>query len=287
VDASGYGEALAVAESIAREAGALIRARYAEPRRIGTKSGAIDLVTDTDRGADRLITTRLAEAFPAHAVVSEEGGIALPRAPQAGPTATWIVDPLDGTTNFAHGFPQFAVSIAAVVGLDAADPLAAPPGPAPHTAVGVVYDPMRDELFSATADGPARLNGAPISVTPEASLDACLFATGFPYDRRERADFYLGFWREMMLRCRDVRRVGAAALDLAWVACGRLDGFWEWNLHAWDVAAGALIVERAGGRATDFTGARLLVDARQTLATNGRVHGAALEVIGASGRWTT
>jgi myo-inositol-1(or 4)-monophosphatase len=271
-------EAARVATAIAREAGALIRSRFDEPRQIGTKSRAIDLVTDTDRAADLLITGRLAEAFPHDAVISEEAG-ATPALSGGAARAHWIVDPLDGTTNFAHGFPQFAVSIAAVVGLDAADPLSGRPRSDAQVAVGVVYDPMRDELFTATAGGMATRNGAPIAVSNQTALDASLFATGFPYDRRERADYYLGFWREMMLRCRDVRRVGAAALDLAWVACGRLDGFWEWNLHAWDIAAGALIVERAGGRASDFAGQPLLVDARQTLATNGRVHDAARAVI--------
>lgn len=278
-----------VASDVAREAGEVIRARFAAPRSIGTKSGAIDLVTDTDRAADRLITGRLAAAFPWCGIVSEEGGAVGPMvasdggAPgDLGPTdmpVQWIVDPLDGTTNFAHGFPHVAVSIAAVAGLDPRDPLGARSGPGARPIAGVIYDPMRDELFAATASGPATRNGEPIAVTAESRLDACLVATGFPYDRRERADFYLGFWRDVMVRCRDVRRAGAAALDLAWVACGRLDAFWEWHLHPWDVAAGALIVRRAGGRATDFRGATLLVEARQTLASNGRVHDPLLAVL--------
>jgi len=292
VDEPGRQAAARVVADIAREAGQLIRDRFSKPREIGVKSAAIDLVTDTDRAADRLIAERLAAAFPEDGLVSEEGGVVPParfRATSAGASAAtgdpaegalyWIVDPLDGTTNFAHGFPQFAVSIAAVAGLDPMRPLAAPPRADAAPVIGVVYDPMRDELYSATRQGPATLNGAPIGVTTETSLDACLIATGFPYDRRERADFYLAFWRAMIVRCRDVRRVGAAALDLAWVACGRLDGFWEWNLHAWDIAAGALIVERAGGRATDFSGEPLVVDARQTLATNGRVHDDVLSII--------
>jgi myo-inositol-1(or 4)-monophosphatase len=287
VDRDGLRRAARVAGEVAREAGALIRERFSLPRQIGTKSASIDLVTDTDRAADELIARRLATAFPTHAVISEEGGSRLPlgaaasaAAPTGAPTAPpalppeihWVIDPLDGTTNFAHGFPQFAVSIAAVAGLDPRDPLATPSSHGAQVVVGVVYDPMRDELFAATLGDPATRNDEPIAVTGETRLDACLVATGFPYDRRQRVDYYLRFWREMMLRCRDVRRVGAAALDLAWVACGRLDGFWEWNLHAWDIAAGALIVRQAGGAATDFNGVELAVDARQTLATNGRVH---------------
>jgi myo-inositol-1(or 4)-monophosphatase len=285
VDRTWHDAAAVEAAEIAREAGELIRSRFHAPREIGTKSASIDLVTDTDRAADRLIAARLASRFPGHGRISEESGGAPPPGAGAGSAGSdevvhWIIDPLDGTTNFAHGFPHFAVSIAAVVGLDPAEPLRAEAGGGARVVVGVVYDPMRDELFAATEGGGATLNGRAISVSTETSLDASLFATGFPYDRRERADLYLGFWRAMMLRCRDVRRVGAAALDLAWVACGRLDGFWEWNLHAWDVAAGALIVRRAGGHATDFSGTRdLIVDARQTLATNRHVHAAALEVI--------
>jgi len=270
----------AAAEAIAREAGLHIRSRLAAPGRIGTKSAAIDLVTDTDRDADAIITGRIHESFPAHTILSEEGGsVAAASAhaaarPPAGGGIRWVVDPLDGTMNFAHGFPHFAVSIAAVR-LDG--PSAAPASPSPdqmrgRMLAGVVYDPMRDELFRAAEGEPATLNGAPISVSSASRVASSLLATGFPYDRREQADFYLSFWRELMIRSQDVRRAGAAALDLAWVACGRLDAFWEWSLHPWDIAAGVLIVRGAGGRATDFAGNDIFLGAQQTLASNGRVH---------------
>jgi myo-inositol-1(or 4)-monophosphatase len=256
-----------LAAAVARDAGALIRSRYHEPRTIGTKSASVDLVTDTDRAAERLILERLRAAVPEHAILSEESGALEPGAGD-GPPICWVIDPLDGTTNFAHGIPHFAVSIAAVlvpgVASAAFDPRAATP------LAGAVYDPMRDELFLAHAGGAATLN--------ESALEASLLATGFPYDRREHVDLYLSFWRSLMVRARDVRRIGAAALDLAWVACGRVDGFWEWRLKPWDVAAGNLIVQRAGGRVTDFAGRPTGVDASQTLATNARIHDALVAV---------
>lgn len=270
-----------VAAGIAREAGAIIREHFSAPRRIATKSAPVDLVTDTDRAADELISRRLREAFPTDALVTEEGG-AQTRAEgdaTARPRLHWVVDPLDGTTNFAHGLPQFAVSIAAVEGLDPADPLAEASTRRGRALVGVVYDPMRDELFRATSEEPATCNGTAIATSVEDEPGRCLVATGFPYDRRERADLYLRYFREMMMRCRDVRRVGAAALDLAWVACGRVDAFWEWGLKPWDVAAGSLIVRRAGGRTSDFHGDDPGVDARQTLATNGPAHEALVGIL--------
>lgn len=272
--ASSPEELLRVAAETAREAGRLIRERYAVPRTIGTKSATVDLVTDTDRAAERLVMARLARAFPGHARLGEESGFVRGEAAD-GERICWVVDPLDGTTNFAHGVPHFAVSIAAVrLPDDVADPSDAASFPARRAmpVAAAVYDPMRDELFTAATDSLATCNGAPISVSATPELDAALVATGFPYDRRERAEFYLSFWRRMLVATRDIRRIGAAALDLAWVACGRLDGFWEWNLHPWDVAAGSLIVRQAGGRVTDFLGDEPGVEARQTLASNGRIH---------------
>jgi myo-inositol-1(or 4)-monophosphatase len=267
------------AEGAAREAGALIRERAARPRSVATKSRSIDLVTDTDRASDALLARRIAEAFPEHALISEEGGTQrAARRPSGAERVHWIVDPLDGTTNFAHGVPQFAVSIDAVAGLAEDDPMRVGSLRGARLLVGVVYDPMRDELFRATADTPSTLNGEPIRISDTASLGEALLATGFPYDRREHVDLYLSFWREMLPRARDIRRLGAAALDLAWVACGRVDAFWEWKLHPWDVAAGNLIVRQAGGTVSDFRGAPPGVDAAQTLATNGRIHE---EILGA------
>jgi myo-inositol-1(or 4)-monophosphatase len=265
------------AAEVAREAGAIVRERYAVPRAVATKSAAVDLVTDTDRAAERLILDRLARAHPDDAQLGEESGFVAGRGVGHRERICWVVDPLDGTTNFAHGVPHFAVSIAAVAlaggvaaGLDEASarPVAA-----------AVYDPMRDELFAAAAGGVATCNGTPIAVSATTRLEGCLLATGFPYDRRERAAFYLRFWRRLLVASRDVRRMGAAALDLAWVACGRVDAFWEWNLQPWDIAAGALIVRQAGGRVTDFRGQETGIDARQTLASNGRVHDELLHAI--------
>jgi myo-inositol-1(or 4)-monophosphatase len=265
-----------LAGTVAREAGTLIRARYDEPRQITTKSRAVDLVTDTDRAAERLILDRLHEAFPEHGILSEETGTITGASGRS--SLCWVIDPLDGTTNFAHGVPHFAVSVACVrAASEPGSPL--PDLRAARAVAGAVYDPMRDELFSATEGGAATLNGRRIVASDEGALDASLLATGFPYDRREQLERYLGFWRVLMVRARDIRRMGAAALDLAWVACGRLDGFWEWRLQPWDVAAGALVVRRAGGRVTDFGGVDPGIDAAQTLATNGRVHAALLEAI--------
>lgn len=260
-------ELLRVAAEVAREAGALIRSRVPQVRQIATKANAVDLVTDTDRAADALISGRLAQAFPTHARLTEESEIV-----QGAETAEicWVVDPLDGTVNFAHGVPQFAVSIAAVSGFVPGGSLLA--GPQARALAGVVYDPMRDELFSATASGAAQCNGEPIAVAPCERLHDGLIATGFPYDRRERAEEYLVDWHRILPLCRDLRRCGAAALDLAWVAMGRVDGYWERGLHAWDIAAGALIARRAGAVATDFSGTDLFLDAREILVAGPAVH---------------
>ncbi|MEW6272472.1 MAG: inositol monophosphatase family protein [Thermodesulfobacteriota bacterium] len=276
--AASWDELAQTAAEVAREAGALIRERYAAPRAIRTKSARVDLVTDTDRAAERLILARLGEAYPEHARLGEESGFVPGPGPGRGERLCWVVDPLDGTTNFAHGVPHFAVSIAAVLLPEAAGaiPFAAHDA---HPVAAAVYDPMRDELFVAAWGGAATCNGAAITVSATADLDAALLATGFPYDRRERASFYLSFWHRLLVAARDVRRIGAAALDLAWVACGRLDGFWEWNLHPWDVAAGTLLVRQAGGRVSDFRGGDPGVEARQTLASNGHIHEALLRDI--------
>ncbi len=183
--------------------------------------------------------------------------------------ARWLIDPLDGTTNFAHGYPQFAVSIAL-----ARDE---------ELVLGLVHDPMRAETFTAVRGEGARLNGASIAVSDTGELGRALLATGFPPDRRERAAFYLTFVRVALERAQCVRRAGSAALDLCYVACGRLDGFWEWKLHPWDIAAGRLIVEEAGGRVTDFRGGPHHLSGDETAASNGRVHSGLLEALAAAG----
>ncbi len=177
----------------------------------------------------------------------------------------WVVDPLDGTTNFAHGLPIFCVSIA----LEARG----------RRALGVIYDPMRDECFAARAGAGATLNGAPIAVSAAQTLESALGGTGFPYDVMDAPEETLRWFAPLLPRLRGVRRLGSAALDLAYVACGRLDLFWEAKLHAWDVAAGILIVEEAGGRVTDFAGGSVGIDPVQTAASNGHVHEALLAVL--------
>jgi myo-inositol-1(or 4)-monophosphatase len=248
-----------VAHAAAARAGALLRARHRERHEVTLKS-AVDLVTDVDREAERLIVDTIAAAFPTHGIVAEESP------PRAGSDPhRWYVDPIDGTTNFAHGYPHFAVSIALARG--------------DELLLGVVYDPMREELFTALRGGGARLNGAPIAVSAVDDLNDALLATGFPYDRRERGAYYTAFFLEGMRRAQGVRRGGSAALDLCWLAAGRVDAFWEFKLHPWDVAAGRLVVEEAGGRVSDFAGGPHRLSAEETAASNGRLHGALVAML--------
>ena len=250
-----------VAHAAAARAGALLRARCREPQEVSFK-GDIDLVTATDREAERLIVEAISEAFPEHGIVAEES------APRPGRDGhRWYVDPLDGTTNFAHGYPHFCVSIA----LARDDDLL----------LGLVYDPMREETFSALRAGGARLNGSPIGVSDTRAFGRALLGTGFPYDRRQHTEFYLAYLAEAMRRTQGVRRGGSAALDLCYVACGRLDAFWEWKLHPWDTAAGRLIVEEAGGRVTDFAGQPHRLAGQETAASNTHLHGPLLDMLAA------
>jgi myo-inositol-1(or 4)-monophosphatase len=248
-----------VAHAAAGRAGALLRARYRDRQEVSFKS-EVNLVTAVDREAERVIVDAIRDAFPDHGIVAEES----PALAGAG-VYRWYVDPLDGTTNFAHGMPHFAVSIAVAE--------------SDRLVFALVHDPMRDETFSAVRGCGARLNGAPIRVSEVSILKRALVASGFPYDRRRHADFYLAFWREAMMRAQGVRRVGSAALDLCWVACGRFDAFWEWRLQAWDVAAGHLVVEEAGGRITDMAGGPHRLDGEETAASNGRLHPELLSMI--------
>jgi myo-inositol-1(or 4)-monophosphatase len=247
---------------IARRAGDLLRQGWGSVGRVEFK-GDVDLVTDYDRGAERIITDALRHEFPDHHIHAEEQGyIGIESSPY-----TWYVDPLDGTTNFAHGFPAFAVSI----GLTHLG----------ESLIGVIYDPLRDELFTAGAGRGAHLNGCPICVSQVDALDRALLSTGFAYDRDWAARHNLPYLAEFLRRCQGIRRGGSAALDLAYVACGRLDGHWEMRLHPWDVAAGILIVTQAGGRVTDFGGGhRFDQSGREIIASNGKIHAAMLEVLG-------
>jgi len=248
---------LVTATEIAVEAGARIADVWHEQRNVSFK-GEVDLVTDTDKAVEELVVRRLRAAFPQHPILAEETAAAADFAQVASEEYLWIVDPLDGTTNFAHGYPHVAVSIGLV---HRGEPY-----------LGVVRDPMRNETFTATRGAGAFLNAAPIRVSQTGELNHALVGTGFPYDRRLHAAAYLRFVEDFLLRAQGVRRAGTAALDLCWVACGRLDGFWELKLKPWDVAAGVAVVREAGGTVTDFDGSPFDPCAQRLLASNGLIH---------------
>jgi myo-inositol-1(or 4)-monophosphatase len=248
------------AAGIAREAGARLREYFTQGVETEYK-GDVDLVTVADRTVEKLIRTRLGEAFPEHGIYGEEGT----RERMEG-EFRWYVDPLDGTTNFAHGFPQFCVSM----GLEHR-PAGLKPEDDGILVAAVIYDPMRDELFTAERGRGAALNGKPVRVSRTGQLAEALLATGFP-SRKRHANPNIHFYQEFTLRSHGVRRAGSAALDLAYVACGRMDGFWEFHLNPWDTAAGILLVEEAGGRATDFAGRDFRLDSDEVLASNGLIH---------------
>lgn len=254
-------EFVEVAEGIAREAGALLREFYHRGVRTEYK-GDVDLVTEADRASEKLISERLRVALPSHGVYGEEGT-------RSGLESEfrWYVDPLDGTTNFAHGFPAFCV----VLGCErrAAGLAADEDG---DMVAGIIYDPLRDELFSAARGEGARLNGEPIHVSRTKTLQESLVATGFPSQKRHRSP-NVHFYQEFTLRSHGVRRAGSAALDLAYVAAGRLDGYWEFKLNPWDTSAGYLLVEEAGGKITRADGSRFRLNSEEVFATNGLIHG--------------
>jgi len=248
------------AAAIAREAGARLREFFSEG--VATEyKGDVDLVTVADRTVEKLIRTRLSEVFPDHGMYGEEG-----TREKLEREFRWYVDPLDGTTNFAHGFPQFCVSM----GLEQR-----PAGLGPQQdgvlVAAVIYDPMRDELFSAERGRGAKLNGRPAQVSRIPDLAEALVSTGFP-SRKRHENPNIHFYHEFTLRSHGVRRAGSAALDLAYVAAGRLEAFWEFNLNPWDTAAGILLVAEAGGRVSDFSGNRVQLESREVLASNGLIH---------------
>jgi myo-inositol-1(or 4)-monophosphatase len=250
-----------VAIDAARAAGQLLKSELPGSRRIAYKGSPTNLVTEMDARVEELIVGRLAAAFPDDAVLAEERGATAGRSGRR-----WIIDPLDGTTNYAHGLPTFAVSIALET--------------AKRVDLGVVFDPNLDELFVAERGHGATLNDRPLAVSTAATLDESLLATGFPYNIREARDNNLKEYAAFSVRARAVRRMGSAVLYLAWLASGRLDGYWELRLGPWDVAAGSLLVEEAGGQVTDLTGGALDLDAPALVATNGRIHSAILAVLG-------
>lgn len=249
---------LDAAKEAARRAGTMLRQNLDEPNRVFFK-GEVDLVTDCDHAAQKIILDYLVDLFPGHDYLAEEG---LSR--EQGSPFQWIIDPLDGTTNFAHRFPVFCVSIGLRHGED--------------IAVGVVHDPTREETFWAVKDEGAFLNGKRLAVSSTGELRRSLLATGFPYDIRQTGD-NIGHFTDFVTRAQAVRRCGSAALDLCYVASGRFDGFWEKKLHPWDVAAGGLVVREAGGRTTDFLGNPMRTTFRDVLASNGLIHEQMLDTL--------
>ncbi len=247
----------------AREAGGVLIDRLG--RAVVSNKGAIDLVTEADLAAEKLIIERINSHYPRHAILAEESGASIELAPMEKSEWKWIIDPLDGTTNYAHGYPCFCVSIAIERG--------------GAIEIGVVYDPMRDEIFAAERGQGAHLNDHPIRVSSVQELNRAMLCTGFPYNVRERPDFARDF-TNFTMEAQAVRRDGSAALDLAYVACGRFDGFWEDGLNPWDTAAGVILIEEAGGRVTDFRNAPLNIYTPKVLASNGLVHQAMMRVLG-------
>jgi len=258
--ANSFSSYLRRAEELALEAGTYLREQISGARRVEFK-GPIDLVTDADRGAERIIVEGIRESFPDHALLAEESG----RHEVEGASHLWIVDPLDGTTNYAHGYPFFCVSLALEIGGE--------------LTLAVVHDPMLGETFSAVLEGGARLNGRRIGVSGERDLSKSFLSTGFPYDMRETTRDNLGEFLKFMKKAQAVRRDGSAVLDLCYVACGRFDGFWEMKLSPWDIAAGALLVKEAGGRVTSLNGGPLDIYTGEVLASNGLIHDQMLQVL--------
>jgi myo-inositol-1(or 4)-monophosphatase len=255
-----------VATEAARAAGELLVGELAGARRIAFKGAPTNLVTEMDARAEALILGRLRESFPGDAILSEEAGASAGTSERR-----WIVDPLDGTTNYAHGLPLFAVSIALEVRGVAV--------------LGVVHDPVHGELYVAERGAGAFVNERKLAVSRAATLEESLLVTGFPYDIRVTKDTNLREYEAFCMRARGVRRMGSAVLYLAWVAAGRLDGYWELRTGPWDVAAGSVLVEEAGGRVTSIDGTPLDLDRPAVLASNGIIHEEMLEVLrGVRGR---
>ena len=250
---------LQVAAAAAKEAGRIQKEFTGKVTRVEYK-GEINPVTEVDKLCEEVIVRRIREAFPAHDILTEESPFQ-----GRGGRWKWIIDPLDGTTNYLRGLSCFSVSIALEV--------------EGKVTLGVVYDPSLDELFHGELGRGAFLNGNRISVSATPILDRSFLCTGFPYDLRQHLDFYLRYFREFMLRSLAIRRLGSAALDLCYLAAGRFDGFWEFKLHAWDVAAASLIVTEAGGTVTDLRGRPFDIYGQEILASNGVLHDEMLRVI--------
>lgn len=244
---------LNTAVKAARRAGKVILRNLAQVDRLAVETkGRNDFVSEVDRFAEAEIISVIRNAYPSHGILAEESGH------QPGDEYLWIIDPLDGTTNYLHGYPQFAVSI----GLYHQD----------RATQAVVFDPLRDELFTASRGAGAQLNDRRLRVSDVARMESALLGTGFPYKSMEHLDAWIASFRALLPVCSGVRRAGSAALDLAHVACGRLDGFWEIGLNSWDIAAGCLLIEEAGGRVSDFAGGQGFLDSGNVVTGNPKIY---------------
>lgn len=252
------------AQELARAAGEVLTYHASRDKHVAMK-GHADLVTVADRESEALIVGEIRRCYPGHTILTEEAGL-LESATAESP-GRWLIDPLDGTTNYAHQYPMYSVSIA----FEREN----------ERVCGVVFDPVRDEMFTGLKDGGAFLNGVPINVSEVSSLAAGLLVTGFPYEFRKKVGWALGLFREFLIRSQAVRRAGSAALDLCYLASGRCDGFWELDLKPWDTAAGALILQEAGGQVTDFSARPYRLESGEILASNGRIHSEMLAAISA------
>ena len=247
-------------ENIARDAGSILKSGFRHNLQIDHK-GVIDLVTEMDHKSESFLIQKIRDKFPTHQVITEESGVISGDEDQ-----TWNIDPLDGTVNYAHGIPIFSVSIAYME--------------KGQVVLAGIFDPMQDEFFSAERGRGAWLENDPINVSSEKTLDQSLLVTGFPYDIRTNPENNLNHYASLTLRSRGVRRLGSAAIDLAYIASGRFDGFWEVRIHPWDIAAGSLIVEEAGGKVTDIRGGPdFLNQTPSILATNGKIHQEMLSIL--------
>jgi myo-inositol-1(or 4)-monophosphatase len=261
-----YETILQIAVQIAQAAGTIVRDAF--PRttlaNIGYK-GAVNPVTETDTATEDYIVGQLQASFPNHRILAEEGGYVDGAGENHTDVPIWVVDPLDGTNNFAHGFPHVGVSLALQINGE--------------SVIGVIHDPLRQETFAAHEQGGFTLNGEPAGVSNTALLADAFLAAGFPYDRRTAVDNNVDRLDHFLRRSQGIRRAGSAALDLAYVACGRLDGFFEIRLSPWDIGAGVLLVREAGGVATDFEGLSTQLTGNTIVASNGHIHAEMLSVI--------
>ena len=244
----------------ARDAGQILLEKYGRKHQI-TKKGDINLVTEADLASEKLIIERIKSYYPKHSILAEESGNAVVMGDS---TWKWIIDPLDGTTNFAHDYPCFCVTLALEHNGE--------------IVIGVTFDPTRNELFAAEKGQGATLNNKPIRVSETENLGDSLIVTGFPYDFKQKDDFARHL-TDFLLNSRGVRRDGSAAIDMAYVACGRFDGFWEEGLNAWDVAAGVLLIEESGGSVTYYDGSKFSVYAPPICASNGLIHNEMLKIL--------